>query len=66
MATKNVKKEKKAEQACTGGKPKKDIEFVLREIRDKDIKFVKIWFTDILGFLKSFSIPVEEIEKALT
>ncbi len=68
MATRNVKKEKKAAQTQTGAdsKPKKDMEFALREIRDKDIKFVKIWFTDILGFLKSFSIPVEELEKAMT
>ena len=36
-----------------------------KQISDYDVKFVKLWFTDILGFLKSFSIPVEEMEKAL-
>lgn len=63
-----AKKEKSAaeEKKPESVKAKKDVEYVLREIRDKDIKFVKIWFTDILGFLKSFSIPVEELEKAMT
>ena len=67
-----AKKIKKGKVAAPSAKeeisirPRKDAEFVLREIRDKDIKFVKIWFTDILGFLKSFSIPVEELEKAMT
>lgn len=35
------------------------------QVKDNDVKFIKLWFTDILGFLKSFSIPVEELEKAL-
>jgi glutamine synthetase len=43
--------------------PKHD--FVWKQIADYDVKFVKLWFTDILGFLKSFSIPVEELEKAM-
>jgi len=38
---------------------------VWKQITENDVKFVKLWFTDILGFLKSFSIPVEELEKAL-
>jgi glutamine synthetase len=37
---------------------------VLKKMEENDIKFVKLWFTDILGFLKSFSVPVEEMEKA--
>lgn len=41
------------------------IEFVLRQARDHDIKFVRLWFTDILGTLKGFSITVEELEDAL-
>ncbi|NIM07175.1 MAG: glutamine synthetase, partial [Armatimonadetes bacterium] len=27
--------------------------------------FIRLWFTDILGFLKSFAITVEELEGAL-
>jgi glutamine synthetase len=33
--------------------------------REHDVKFVRLWFTDILGFLKSFAIPIEELETAL-
>jgi len=40
-------------------------EQVAKQIADYDVKFVKLWFTDILGFLKSFTIPVEEMEKAV-
>jgi glutamine synthetase len=40
-------------------------EDVLRIIVDKKIKFIRIWFTDILGVLKSFAITVEELEGAL-
>jgi len=36
-----------------------------KRVSDFDVKFVKLWFTDIQGFLKSFSIPVEELDKAL-
>ena len=27
------------------------------QVKDNDVKFIKLWFTDILGFLKSFSMP---------
>jgi glutamine synthetase len=37
---------------------------VMKTIEENDIKFVKLWFTDILGFLKSFSVPKEEMAKA--
>ena len=40
-------------------------EQVKKLIRENDVKFVKLWFTDILGFLKSFSIPIEELDKAM-
>lgn len=40
------------------------IEAVLKRVKDEKIKFVEIWFTDILGFLKGLTIPVEELEKA--
>ncbi len=42
----------------------KDFSRVMKMIEENDIKFVKLWFTDILGFLKSFTVPKEEIEKA--
>jgi len=40
-------------------------EFVLKKAHDYDVKFIRLWFTDILGILKSFAITVEELEKAL-
>ena len=40
-------------------------EHVLKITKDKDIKLIRLWFTDILGFLKSFSITPRELEEAL-
>ncbi|UCG54446.1 MAG: glutamine synthetase [Dehalococcoidia bacterium] len=40
-------------------------EYVLKTAKEHDVKFIKFWFTDILGILKSFSITVEELEGAL-
>ena len=42
------------------------IEYALKEARDNDVKFIRLWFTDILGNLKGFAITVEEFESALT
>ncbi len=42
------------------------VEFVLHEARDNDVKFIRLWFTDILGSLKGVSVTVEELESALT
>jgi glutamine synthetase len=36
---------------------------VLREVEELGVRFVRLWFTDVLGFLKSFAIPVEELAK---
>lgn len=41
------------------------IEQVLKEAYDLDVKFIRLWFTDILGQLKSFSISIDELEGAL-
>jgi len=43
----------------------KDKEYVLKMAKEHDVKFIRMWFTDIIGFLKSFSITVEELEGAL-
>ena len=43
----------------------RDRDYVLKMAKEHDVKFVRMWFTDILGFLKSFSITVEELEGAL-
>jgi glutamine synthetase len=38
---------------------------VLRIAKDRKVKFVRLWFTDILGFLKSFAITIRELKGAL-
>jgi glutamine synthetase len=40
-------------------------EFVLKAARDRNVKFVRLWFTDILGMLKSVAITADELESAL-
>lgn len=39
-------------------------EFVLRTLEERDIRFVRLWFTDVLGYLKSVSIAPAELEGA--
>ncbi|MGZ8605153.1 MAG: glutamine synthetase beta-grasp domain-containing protein, partial [Actinomycetota bacterium] len=40
-------------------------EFVLNAAEERDIRFVQLWFTDVLGQLKAFAIPAEELPEAL-
>lgn len=40
-------------------------EHVLRMAKEQDVKFIRFWFSDILGNLKSVAITVEELEGAL-
>lgn len=39
-------------------------EEILKYVKENDIYFVEVWFTDILGYLKSFAITAHELEKA--
>jgi len=39
-------------------------EFVLRTLEERDIRFVRLWFTDVLGMLKSVSVAPAELESA--
>lgn len=41
------------------------IEEVLKIVADKNIKFINLWFVDVLGKLKSFNITPRELEGAL-
>ncbi len=38
----------------------------IKEIKEKKVEFIHLWFTDVLGFLKSFTIDVAELETAMT
>jgi glutamine synthetase len=39
-------------------------EFVLRTLEERNIRFVRLWFTDVLGYLKSVSVAPAELEGA--
>ena len=39
--------------------------YVLQTCREHDVKFIRLWFTDIVGSLKSVAITVEELPEAL-
>ncbi len=39
-------------------------EFVIRSLEERDIRFVRLWFTDVLGTLKSVGIAPAELEGA--
>jgi len=39
-------------------------EFVLRTVEERDIRFIRLWFTDVLGILKSVAIAPAELESA--
>src|SRR3990170_448045 len=43
----------------------KERERVLKLVKENDVRFIRLWFTDILGSLKSFAITVDELEGAL-
>lgn len=42
----------------------KNIDFVLRTVEKRGIRFVRLWFTDVMGKLKSLSISSEDLEEA--
>ena len=42
-----------------------DRDKVMELVKKHDVKYVYLWFTDILGFLKSFAITLHELEVAL-
>ncbi len=39
-------------------------QFVLRTLEERDIRFVRLWFTDVLGYLKSVAVAPAELEGA--
>jgi glutamine synthetase len=41
---------------------KKDI---LKIVKERKVKFIRLWFTDVLGFLKGFAITSEELERTI-
>ncbi len=43
-----------------------ELDFVMKTIKSRDVHFVRLWFTDVLGACKSFAVSPSEIETALT
>jgi glutamine synthetase len=48
-----------------GGMGKQE-DFVLRALEERDVRFVRLWFTDVLGSLKSVAVAPAELEGAFT
>ena len=40
-------------------------EYVMRTVEERAVRFIQLWFTDVLGIPKSFSITPAEFENAL-
>ncbi|MDA2978979.1 MAG: glutamine synthetase family protein [Actinomycetota bacterium] len=45
--------------------PLRQKEYVLSTVQERGIRFIRLWFTDVQGFLKSFAITPAELELAL-
>src|SRR5579863_1705276 len=41
------------------------LDYVLRTVEERGIRFVQLWFTDVLGIPKAFNITPAELENAL-
>jgi glutamine synthetase len=54
------------QETCAGqtGPVDRQEEFVLRTLEERDIRFVRLWFTDVLGYLKSVAVAPAELEGA--
>ena len=44
--------------------PSPDQDFVLKTIKSRDVHFVRFWFCDVLGHMKSFAVIPSELENA--
>ena len=63
MLNKNIEREveKMGSRSREEGK-----EYVLKMTKEHDVRFIQLWFTDVLGQLKSVNISVDELEEAVT
>ncbi|MHC4712881.1 MAG: glutamine synthetase family protein [Planctomycetota bacterium] len=52
-------------EASRSGDSKKNAEYVIKMATDLNVRFIRLWFTDVLGSLKSFAITLDELEGAL-
>jgi glutamine synthetase len=52
-------------EADVGAYATPDAAYVLRTATERGVRFVRLWFVDVLGLLKSVAIPVAQLERAL-
>jgi len=38
---------------------------VFKQIKEHKVRYIRLWFTDVLGFLKGFTITINELPRAL-
>ena len=55
-----VKKQKNSNSFRSQGK-----EYVLKKAEEFNVRFIRLWFTDINGLLKSFAITIDELAEAM-
>src|SRR5205807_3210699 len=48
----------------SGGSMERQQDYVLRSVEERGIRFIRLWFTDVLGQLKSVAIVPGELENA--
>ena len=39
-----------------------DKDQIIKIVEEKDVKFIRFWFTDVMGILKSFAVTASEVE----
>jgi glutamine synthetase len=45
-------------------KPKNKSELI-KLVKQQKVRYIRLWFTDVLGFLKGFTITIDELPRAL-
>ncbi len=61
-----MKTPKHPKSRLSGSLPiKQGKEFVLKKAHDLNVRFIRLWFSDILGQLKSFAITIDELEEVM-
>ena len=51
--------------AVTESTTDRQTDYILRTVEERGIRFVRLWFTDVQGFLKSIAINPTELDTAL-
>src|SRR4051812_36602714 len=58
-------KKKSGKVLKSGFSERQGKDFVMKKAQDLNVKFIRLWFCDTLGLLKSFAITIEELEEAM-